>query len=116
MANVKLEKARKYAQLNVPNGYKFDASRYLYGFAHGDEYPAFVKVIAEDEEKMRIARVYFFKYYNGSAAIFREEFNWMKNGERCQIINNNGDYKDEKVEEFPQGVRFNVNLLFKYCV
>lgn len=57
---------KKLLQTEAPNGYKFDIANYLYNPSYDSEYPAFHKVIAEDENTQTIRRYYYFKYYNGT--------------------------------------------------
>lgn len=109
------EQAKKYAAITAPNGYKFDAFRFLYGMSHGDEYPAFIRTVSEDDEKTTYRRIYFFKYWDKSAAICVDTFSIMKNGEAWQVINDNPNYKHEKLAELPQGARFSVKTLLTYC-
>ena len=111
----RLEQAKKYAKIEAPNGFKFDVSRFLYGIAHGEEYPAFIKQVKEDDGFIYYKRVYFFKHWDKSASIYIEHFSRAKNGEKWQIINANPEYSDEKVEALPVGTRFSPKLLFKYC-
>ena len=115
MANT-IEKARKYAQLQVPNGYKFNVKKYLYEFSMGNEYPAFIKEINRDENYIYYRQVYFFKHYDGTASIYAENYSMAINGDAWQIINKNPSYKEEIIEELPKGTRFNVKLLFNHCV
>lgn len=115
MANSKIEKAAKYRKIEAPNGYVFDINNYLYNPAHGSEYPAFIKTIAETDEKTTYKKVYFFRYFDHSAGIYVETYSRLKNGEMWQVINRNPDYSEKIVERLPIGTRFNVKLLFKYC-
>lgn len=110
-----IEQAKKFAKIQVPNGYKFYVERFLYGFACGDEYPAFIKEIKQDNIFIYYKVVYFFKYYDKSAAICIESFSRKKNGGGWQIVNSNPGYSDVVVEALPKGTRFNTKLLFKYC-
>ena len=114
--NKKIEQAKKYAKIEAPNGFKFDICRYLYGFAHGEEYPAFIKEIKKENGFTYYKRVYFFKYYDKSCAVFVETYSRQDDGDKWQIINSNPGYSDEKVELLPQGTRYSPKLLFKYCV
>lgn len=111
-----IEQAKKYAKIEAPNGFKFDVSRYLYGFSYGDEYPAFKKEIKQDEQFKYYKRVYFFKRWDKSSVIYVETFSVDKNGGNVQIINQNPEYSDEIVEQLPQGTRYSPKLLFKYCI
>ena len=114
--NRTIEQAKKYAKIKAPNGFKFDICRYLYGFAHGEEYPAFKKEIKSDEQFTYYKRVYFFKRWDKTAVISVETFSIDKNGGNVQIINSNPGYSDEIVEILPAGTRYSPKLLFKYCV
>lgn len=109
------EQAKKYAAIKAPNGYEFDFVRYLYGGSIGDEFPSWKKVLSEDDEKTTYKRVYFFKYWDKSAAVYVETFSLMKNGGRVQIINRNPGYSEKIVEKLPQGTRYSPKLLFPYC-
>lgn len=111
-----IEQAKRYAKIEAPNGYKFDLQNYLYNPAFGSEYPAFLKMISETEEKQIFRRVYFFKHYDKSADICVETYARMKNGGAWQIVNKNGDYSDKIVEQLPAGTRYSPKLLFPYCV
>lgn len=111
-----IEQAKKYAKIEAPNGFKFDVSRYLYGFSHGDEYPAFKKEIKQDDDFIYYKLVYFFKYYDGSAAVYVETYSRKKNGGEWQVINNNPEYSEKIVEQLPKGTRYSPKLLFKYCI
>ena len=111
-----IEQAKKYAKIEAPNGFKFDVSRYLYGFSHGDEYPAFKKEIKQDEQFTYYKRVYFFKRWDKTAVIYVETFSVDKNGGNVQILNRNPEYSDEIVEQLPKGTRYSPKLLFKYCI
>ena len=115
MANSKIEKAEKYCKIKAPNGYIFDIANYLYNPSHGNEYPSFIKTIADTDEKTTYKKVYFFRYYDGSAGVYVETYSPLKNGEMWQVINRNPDYSEKIVERLPKGTRFNVKLLFKYC-
>lgn len=57
---------KKLIATEAPNGYKFDLANYLYNPSYDCEYPAFHKVIAEDENTQTIRRYYYFKYHNGA--------------------------------------------------
>lgn len=110
-----IEKAKKFAKIQAPNGYEFYIERYLYGCACGDEYPAFIKEIKQDNNFIYYKVVYFFKYYDKNAAICIKNFSRKKNGDYWQIVNDNPEYSDIVVEKLPKDTRFNVKLLFKYC-
>lgn len=110
-----LKTAERYEKIQAPNGYKFEKNRFLYGFSHDDEYPSFIKIVEQDDEKIIYKRVSFFRFFNGSAAVFVTVYPWLKNGGRCQIINTNPDYSEKVVERFPAGTRYSEKLLFKYC-
>lgn len=110
-----MEKARKYAQIKAPNGYKFNISRYLYGCSIGDEYPSLIKEVGRDDNYIYYKQVYFFKHYNKTASIYVENYSRAINGGEWQIVNSNPCYSEEKVESLPQGTRFDIKLLFKYC-
>lgn len=64
----------KLLKMDVPNGYTFDIANYLYNPAHDCEYPAFHKVIAEDEKTQTISRVYYFKHYDGTGEYTEDIF------------------------------------------
>lgn len=113
--NRTIEQAKKYAAITAPNGYKFDAFRFLYGMSHGDEYPSFVRTVSEDDEKTTYRRIYFFKFYDKSAAVLADSYSIMKNGEAWQVVNENPNYKHEKIAELPKGARFSVKNLLTYC-
>lgn len=115
MANSKIEKAAKYRKIKAPNGYIFNINNYIYNPSHGNEYPSFIKVIADTDEKTTYKKVYFFRYYDRSAGIYVTTYSRLKNGEMWQVINRNPDYSGKIVERLPAGTRFNVKLLFKYC-
>lgn len=112
----KIEKAKKYAKIEAPNGFKFNVGRYLYGFSIGDEYPAFIKEVKQDEKYIYYKQVYFFKHYNGEVSIYVENYSREKNGGNVQIINHNPEYSEEVVERLPKGTRYSPKLLFKYCI
>lgn len=114
--NRTIEQAKKYASIQAPNGYKFHINRFLYGCARGDEYPAFIKEIKQDDNFTYYRLVYFFKYYNGSSAVYVETFSRKKGGGEWQVINHNPGYSDNAVEVFPVGTRYSTKLLFKYCI
>lgn len=111
----RLEQAKKFAKIQAPNGYRFYVERFLYGFAYGDEYPAFIKEIKQDNNFIYYKMVYFFKYYDKSAAIYIEKFSRRKNGDKWQIVNGNPGYNKVIVEKLPKNTRFNIKLLFEYC-
>lgn len=111
-----IEQAKRYAKIEAPNGYKFDLQNYLYNPARDNEYPAFYKVIADDEEKITIRKVYFFRYYDKSAAVYVETYSRMKNGGQWQVVNRNPGYSEKIVEQLPAGTRYSPKLLFPYCV
>lgn len=111
-----IEQAKKYAKIEAPNGYKFHINRFLYGCSHGDEFPAFIKEIKQDENFIYYKLVYFFRYYDGSAAVYVETYSRKKNGGEWQVINNNPEYSEKIVEQMPAGTRYSPKLLFKYCI
>ncbi len=111
-----LQTAKKYAQIQAPNGYKFHINRFLYGGNHGDEFPAFIKEIKQDEKFIYYRLVYFFRYYDGSAAVYVENYSREKNGGEWQVINRNPEYSEKIVQQMPTGTRYSAKLLFKYCI
>lgn len=110
-----IETAKKYLAMEAPNGYKFNASRYLKNPAMSCEYPAFIKQIKEDENYIYYKQVYFFKHYDKTASVYVETFSRAKSGGDWQVVNNNPSYSEKVVETLPSGARYNANLLFKYC-
>lgn len=110
-----IEQAKKFAAIKAPNGYTFDEFRFRFGLSHGDEYPSFIKTVSEDDEKTTYKRVYFFRFWDKTSAIFSTTYSMMKNGEKWQVVNANPNYKEEKLADFPKGTRFNVNMLLSYC-
>lgn len=110
-----IEKAKKFAKIQAPNGYRFYIERYLYGCACGDEYPAFIKEIKQDSNFIYYKLVYFFKYYDKTAGICIENFSRKKDGGDWQIVNGNPKYSFAVVERLPKGTKFNINILLKYC-
>ncbi len=111
-----VEQAKKYARIQAPNGYKFHINRFLYGCAHCDEYPAFIKEIKQDDNFTYYRLVYFFKYYDGSSAVYVETFSRKKGGGEWQVVSNNPGYSDAVVEALPAGTRYSTKLLFKHCI
>ena len=107
--NLKPEYINKIRKIEAPNGYKFDIANYLYNPAHGNEYPAFMKMIAEDEETQTFRRVYYFKYYDGTGEYIAEEFTMKKNGDAWQIVNRT---KEETIEK---ANRYNIKRLLQFC-
>ena len=103
--NTKPEYIKKLLRLEAPKGYKFDVSNYLYNPAHGYDYPAFIKTIAEDETTKTVRRVYYFKYYDGTGEYREEIYTRAKSGEDWQVIPNS---YDNTLEE---STRFNLNKL-----
>ena len=72
--NRKPEYINKIRKMEAPNGYTFDLANYLYNPSYDCEYPAFHKVIAEDEHAQTISRVYYFKYYDGSGEYIQDVY------------------------------------------
>ena len=108
--NLKPEYINKIRKIEAPNGYKFDIANYLYNPAYGNEYPAFIKMIAETEDTQTFRRVYYFKYHDGTGEYMEEVFTRKRNGEAWQVVSG----RTEKVLE--QSNRYNVNKLLTFCV
>lgn len=96
----------KIRGINAPNGYTFDIANYLYNPAFDCEYPAFHKVIAEDEHTQTVSRVYYFKYYDGSGEYIQDIFQRPKS-EGWAVTRQ----RESKVLE--KSNRFNINKLLK---
>lgn len=103
--NTKPEYIKKLLKLEAPKGYKFDVANYLYNPAYGYDYPAFIKIIDEDETTETIRRVYYFKYYGGTGEYKEEIYKRDKSKEGWQVITN----RQEKTLE--ESNRFNLNKL-----
>ena len=103
--NTKPEYIKKLLKLEAPKGYKFDIANYLYNPAYGYDYPAFIKVIDEDETTETIRRVYYFKYCGGTGEYREEIYKRDKTKDGWQVIKNTA----EKVLE--ESNRFNINKL-----
>ena len=58
--NLKVGYLKKLRDLETSNGYKVNLSQYLYGFAHGDEYPKLGKLIEETPESRKYSEVSLF--------------------------------------------------------
>lgn len=103
------EYINKVRAIEAPNGYKFDIANYLYNPAHGNEYPAFIKMIDETEDTQTFRRVYYFKYYDGSGEYVAEEYTVEKGAAGWQISKN----RVEKVLE--RSNRYNIKKLLTFC-
>lgn len=107
--NLKPEYINKIRKLEAPNGYKFDIANYLYNPAYGNDYPAFMKVIAETETEQTIRRVYYFKHYDGSGEYIEEIFKRKKDGNTWQVVHGRTERKLEDAS------RYNVKRLLQFC-
>lgn len=107
--NLKPEYINKIRKIEAPNGYKFDIANYLYNPAHGNEYPAFIKMIAETEDTQTFRRVYYFKYWDGTGEYKAETFTRKKNGDEWQIVTGRTETTLEASN------RYNVNKLLTFC-
>lgn len=107
--NLKKDYIIKLVKTEAPNGYKFDIANYLHNPSYSHDYPAFIKVIDEDEETQTIRRVYYFKYYNGTGEYREETYTLKKNGETWQLVRTQA----EKMLE--ESARFNLKKLLTFC-
>ena len=64
--NLKPDYINRIRKTPVPAGYKFDIANYLYNPSYDCDYPAFLAVIAEDENTQTVRRIQYFKHYDGS--------------------------------------------------
>ena len=108
----KVKTCQRYKNIELPNGFQFDWANYFYNPAFGNEYPAIMKQIEETETTITIKRLYFFRYYDKTAAIIEEIYNRVKNGEEWQVCKN---LQEKTLETFPNGARYSLDLLLKYA-
>lgn len=108
--NLKPEYINKIRTIKAPNGYRFDIANYLYNPAHGNEYPAFIKMVSETEDTQTFRRVYYFKHYDGSGEYKSETFTGKKEGGEWQIVTGRTENTLEESN------RYNVKKLLTFCV
>lgn len=106
--NVKPEYIRRLLATVAPNGYKFDVANYLHNPSFAHEYPSFVKLLAESDERKTFRRVYYFKHYDGNGEYCAETYSLDKRGEGWQIA------RDVKTEILEPSNRFNLKRLLTY--
>lgn len=109
--NLKKEYIKKMINTVAPNGYKFDLMNYLYNPALENDYPAFRKIIDEDEETYTVRRVYYFKYWNGTGEYIDEIYTVKKNNDDSKWVV--VDVKSKNI--LKQSNRFNLNQLLTFC-
>lgn len=105
--NLKRDYLLKLRAIETKNGYRIHLNQYIYGFAHGDEYPKLYKVIEETPETKTISSVYYFKYYNGTGKYFHSVYTVPNNHDSVNITNVIEEH------EIEANNRFNLNKLIK---
>lgn len=105
--NLKRDYLKKLQAVETANGYKVALAQYVYGMAHGDEYPALSKVIETTDKEVKYSKVYYFKYYDGSGKYFRRVYTVPNNKELVSIANVLED------TELEASNRYNLNKLIK---
>ena len=105
--NLKRDYLLKLRAIETKNGYRIHLNQYIYGFAHGDEYPKLYKVINETPETKTISSVYYFKYYNGTGKYFHQVYEVPNNNDSVNIVNVIEEH------EIEANNRFNLNKLIK---
>ena len=103
--NLKVGYLKKLRDLETKNGYKVHLSQYIYGFAHGDEYPKLRKLVEETPDELKYREVYYFKYYDGTGKYFYKEYSVPNNDDLVNFVS------DTKETELESGNRFNLNKL-----
>lgn len=109
--NLKKDYLMKLAAIRTKNGYKCDVANYVYNPAYGYEYPNFVKILEENEEKKVVSRIYFFRHYDGRAEI-KERIYDVSKAEGSWVIERNA--KTTVLAELGKA-RFSLNQLISYC-
>ncbi len=105
--NLKKDYLLKLSAIETKNGYRIHLNQYIYGFAHGDEYPKLYKVIKETPEIKTISSVYYFKYYNGTGKYFHSVYTVPNNNDSVNIV------QESTETELEANNRFNLNKLIK---
>ena len=105
--NLKKDYLKKLYNITTNNGYRVHLNQYIYGFAHGDEYPKLYKVIEETPETKTISSVYYFKYYNGTGKYFHEIYKVPNNHDTVNIVT------ERQETELEASNRFNLNKLIQ---
>lgn len=103
--NLKVAYLKKLRDLETKNGYKVHLSQYIYGFAHGDEYPKLRKLISETPEVLKYSEVYYFKYYNGTGKYFYKEYEVPNNNDVVNFV------RESQEKELENSNRFSLNKL-----
>ena len=108
--NRKPEYIKKLLGIVTPNGYKFDASNYLYNPNYEHEYPSFKKVIKEDDERVTYRCVHYVRHYSGYGSYEEKVFSVPKKElGGWSVIH---DMVTTHLEDAP---RFNLTKLLSFC-
>jgi len=105
--NLKKDYLKKLYNIRTSNGYKVHLNQYIYGFAHGDEYPKLIKLIEETETTKTYSSVYYFKYYNGTGKYFHKIYSVPNNNDSVNIST------EIQETELETNNRFNLNKLIQ---
>ena len=105
--NLKRDYLKKLFEIKTANGYKIHLNQYIYGCAHGDEYPKLIKLIEETPEYKKYSSVYYFKYYNGTGKYFHNVYTVPNNNDSVNIST---QLEETEIEA---NNRFNLNKLIK---
>ena len=109
--NLKKDYLMKLIKTETKNGYKFDLANYLHNPSRDHEYPAFRKVLAEDDSTLTVREVLYFKRYDGTGTYEAHTMTFAK-AEDCNGWN---IAKNVVREVLAAGNRFNLNTLISFC-
>lgn len=106
--NFKKDYLKKLVNTEI-NGYKFDLANYLHNPHCEYDYPSFEKIINSDDEYIKVERIYYFKYYDGSGQYLKKVYKIPNNNNNWNVIYT---LSDKILEE---SNRFNLNKLLSFC-
>lgn len=109
--NLKKDYLMKLINTNTPNNYSFDLANYIHNPDMDYDYPAFSKVMYEDEETITIRGVYYCKYFDGTGEYIAKTMDYCK----AEAVGGWNVAKNVKREVLGAGNRFNLNTLISYC-
>ena len=108
--NRKPEYIKKLLGIVSTNGYNFDVANYLYNPNYDHDYPSFLKVIAEDDERITYRSVLYVKYHNGAGHYEAQVFSVPK-----KEVGGWSVIRDMVTERLEDASRFNLNKLLSFC-